>query len=100
MQDEFFKGHLRNDGINVIGPNPVEMDEIQKIQTVLAKGQNDDSFIHYFKKLSKKYDYCSGIILGCTELPLVFNSIETKAKKINTIELQCKKAIDFITEKC
>lgn len=98
MQDKFFKEYLRNNGINVVVPNDTEMDEIQNIQTALAKGKNDESFIHYFKDLSKKYDYCDGIILGCTELPIVFNSIKTKAKKINTIELQCEKAIDFITD--
>ena len=41
---------------------------------------------------------CKGIVLGCTELPLVFNSIEIDIPKINTIELQCKKAIDFILD--
>jgi len=98
MQNDFFKGFLINDGINVVVPNEFEMDEIQVIQTNLSKGKMNDDYKSYFSNLSTRYEDCDGIILGCTELPLVFDSIITKARKINPIELQCKKAISFITE--
>jgi len=98
MQDDFFKGYLRSQGIKVTVPNEEEMDKIQSIQSALAKGELEDEYKTYFKDLSSKYNNCKGIVLGCTELPLVFNSIEIDIPKINTIELQCKKAIDFILD--
>lgn len=95
MQDDFFKGYLKKQGKKVIVPTSQEMEEIQVVQTALSKGEFKSSYEEYFKALCFKYDNCDGIILGCTELPLVFNSIEIE-HKINTIELQCKKAIDYI----
>tara|TARA_R100001126_G_C4855197_1_gene164220 strand:- start:262 stop:948 length:687 start_codon:yes stop_codon:yes gene_type:complete len=95
MQDDFFKGYLKKQGIKVITPSNKEMDEIQTIQTSLSKGNFKDDYPKYFEDLYLKYQECDGIILGCTELPLAFDSIKID-HKINTIELQCQKAIDFI----
>ncbi len=95
MQDDFFKGYLKRQGIKVIVPTNQEMDKIQIIQTALSKGKFKKDYEDYFKDFCFKYNTCDGIILGCTELPLVFDSIEIE-HKINTIELQCKKAIDYI----
>ncbi|MEQ8924266.1 MAG: aspartate/glutamate racemase family protein [Fulvivirga sp.] len=96
MEDDFFKGFLLKKGIKVVVPSTQEMDEIQEIQTELAAGKMEEDFKSYFKELSERYDFCDGLVLGCTELPLVFDFIETKALKINPIELQCSSAVDFI----
>ena len=95
MQDDFFKGYLKKQGIEVVVPTNKEIDEIQTIQTALSKGYFKNDYQNFFEALCLKYKKCNGVILGCTELPLVFDKIKID-HKINTIQLQCEVAIDFI----
>ncbi len=96
MEDSFFKQPLADAGIVVVTPKEKERDEIQEIQSQLSKGVLKKEFSDYFLTLSHTYSDCDAIILGCTELPLAFASIKTKQSIINTIELQCEKAAEFV----
>ena len=95
MEDGYFKEPLQKAGYEVLIPNEAERIQIQEIQTQLARGILEKDFIDYFQKLMESYVICDKIILACTELPLVFNHIKTD-KIINTLELQCRKAVDFL----
>ncbi|TDE14626.1 aspartate/glutamate racemase family protein [Dyadobacter psychrotolerans] len=96
MEDDFFKKPLMDAGIEVAIPDPEERAAIQEIQTELAKGIIKDEFISYFQTLADKYDDFDAFILACTELPLAFRNVTAKPVLINTIAVQCEKAIDFI----
>ena len=39
-----------------------------------------------------------GVILGCTEIPLIVNTDEYRIPIFNTIEIHCKAAVDFALE--
>jgi len=96
MEDDFFKKPLTEAGIQVTVPDTRERTEIQEIQTELAKGTIKDEFIIYFQKLADKYNYLDAFVLACTELPLAFRSVNAKPVLVNTIEVQCEKAVEFI----
>lgn len=96
MEDSFFKNPLVDAGINILIPNEKERFEIQTIQSKLATGILKEEHIIYFQNLTEKYADCDGIILGCTELPIVYEHIKSVPKLINTIDLQCESAINFL----
>lgn len=96
MEDGFFKQPLIEAGIEVEVPDLTERIEIQRIQTELAKGIITSEFVEYFQKLAGKYAGFDAFILACTELPLAFKLVSSKPVLINTITLQCRKAVEFI----
>lgn len=96
MEDDFFKQPLMDAGIEVEIPNATERIDIQEIQSQLSKGILTPEFEDYFQKLSDKYDDFDAVILACTELPLAFQKVNSKPVVINTITLQCQKAVEFI----
>lgn len=96
MEDDFFKQPLIDANIQVEIPTLEERNEIQTIQTQLARGIMKPEFEDYFQNLSDKYIDFDAFILGCTELPLAFQNVKSKPFLINTITLQCRKAVEFI----
>ena len=96
MEDNYFKQPLIQAGIQVEIPHWKERDEIQAIQIQLSKGIITTEFEEYFQNLSDKYADFDAFILGCTELPLAFQRVKSKPALINTISLQCQKAVEFI----
>ncbi|WP_221393064.1 aspartate/glutamate racemase family protein [Dyadobacter sp. NIV53] len=96
MEDDFFKQPLIDAGIQVEIPDLHERIEIQEIQSELAKGIITKEYEEYFQKLTNKYVDYDAFILACTELPLAFEKVNSKPVLINTITLQCQKAIEFI----
>jgi aspartate racemase len=96
MEDSFFTKPLQDAGINVQIPNEQEREEIQIIQSSLAKGIVDKQHISYFQTLTDKYEEYDEIVLGCTELPLVYEHVKAQPNVIDTIDLQCESAINFL----
>jgi len=98
MEDDYFKLPLRNAGIEVTIPDLHERIEIQEIQSQLARGLISKAFGEYFQKITDKYADLDAFILGCTELPPAFQDVKSRAVLINTIDLQCEKAVESILE--
>lgn len=98
MEDSFFKDPLSKEGISVTIPEEYEREEIQRIQNELAAGRLNEHHSQYFDRLADKYEYCDAIILACTELPLAFGNTQGKAEIVNPIELQCIRAVDYLTQ--
>ncbi|HAA16110.1 MAG TPA: aspartate racemase [Cytophagales bacterium] len=96
MEDGFFSDALREVGVSVIIPNKAERARIQEIQSAVSGGQMADEYVSYFRQIAETYTHCDGIILGCTEFPLIFEQMEVDTPLVNTIELQCQFAVDFL----
>ena len=96
MEDDFFKQPLIDAGIQIEIPDLQERIEIQAIQSELAKGIITKEYEEYFQKLTDKYADFDAFILACTELPLAFEKVNSQPVLINTITLQCEKAVGFI----
>ena len=81
-------------GIEIITPSEAEQDEIDKIIF-------DELVIGFYRQESKKrllqiinkYDV-DGVILGCTELPLVLNQKGTKIRLLDTLELHVEATLN------
>ncbi len=95
MQSSFYHEVCKNHRIKVIVPTDEEQNEINKIIF-------EELVIGVFKKDSKdrllsimdQYRV-DGVILGCTELPLLLKQDDTNVKLLNTMELHVKAALKY-----
>ncbi|MHA2034986.1 MAG: aspartate/glutamate racemase family protein [Promethearchaeota archaeon] len=87
MQSTFYQEYSKKQGINIITPSIKEQDEIDQIifsELVIGLKRNE-SKEKLFKIInSYKID---GVILGCTELPLILNQKDTNITLLDTVEL-------------
>ncbi len=95
MQSTFYQNYCKKLGIQVITPLNEEQDEIDRIIF-------DELVIGFFKQSSKQrilqiinnYEV-DGVILGCTELPLILNQKDTKIKLLDTVELHVEAVLNY-----
>ena len=95
MESSFYRDVCSNYGIDVIVPKDEDMDEINRIIF-------DELVIGEIKKESKKklltiidgYEV-DGIILGCTELPLILTQEDTRIPLLDTLKIHAEAALDY-----
>lgn len=95
MQSTFYPDYCREIGIEVITPSKTEQNIIDKIIF-------DELVIGFFKQESKqkflniinRYE-ADGVILGCTELPLILSQKDTKLKLLDTVDLHVESALKY-----
>ena len=99
MEMPFYKNRLKEKhGIDVIVPSDSEREYMQKTFF-------DELFQGKFTTEAKKQFLCimdklasqgvEGIILGCTEIPLLINQKDTAIPLFDTLEIHAKAAVDF-----
>jgi len=95
MQSTFYQDYCRELGIEVITPTEAEQNEID---TIIF----NELVIGIFKRESKKrlkqiingYKV-NGVILGCTELPLILDQKEFEVKLLDTVEIHTEAALNY-----
>ncbi|MFN2339707.1 MAG: aspartate/glutamate racemase family protein [Halanaerobium sp.] len=99
MEGSFYKNRINeNYEIEVIIPEVEERDYIhQVIYQELVSGVLKDESREKFKEIIKtlKEKGAEGIILGCTEIPLLIKDKDSSLPIFNTTELHAKKAVEF-----
>jgi aspartate racemase len=99
MQSTFYQKNCDKLGIKVITPSIDEQNMIDKIIF-------DELVIGFFKKKSRKkllqiinnYNDIDGVILGCTELPLILAQGDTNKKLLDTIEIHVEATLDYFLQ--
>ncbi|KKK45883.1 hypothetical protein LCGC14_0679290 [marine sediment metagenome] len=95
MQSTFYQDYSKKLGMRIITPSLKEQNEIDKIifdELVIGsfKQESKDKLIQIINNY--KVD---GVILGCTELPLILNKKDTTIELFDTIDLHVKAALDY-----
>jgi aspartate racemase len=98
MENEFYKVKLMQNGIEVFVP---EKDDIEFIHTTIMREllnniileKSKARFIRIMDDLANKG--AEGIILGCTEIPMLIKPSDTDLPVFNTLEIHCQAAVDF-----
>lgn len=102
MQGDFYKNKLAEYGIETIVPNKVDQKIVNDIiYNELTFGKIlDNSRQAYLKiiKKTKQEEQVEGIILGCTEIPLLIKQAHTKLKTFDTTKIHVLSAVDFAME--
>jgi aspartate racemase len=98
MEMDFYTKRLKAAGIESLVPQKPErefihnaiMDELLKEE---LKRDTKESFLKIIDELNSAG--AQGIVLGCTEIPLLINQDDTHLPVFNTLEIHAKAAVDF-----
>jgi len=95
MQSSFYQRIFENLNMQVITPEDIEQDLIDQIifdELVIGKFKNESKQ----KLLEIIHNYeVDGVILGCTEIPLMLHKNDTNIKLLDTIEIHVEATLKF-----
>lgn len=98
MEMDFYKTKLREENIDVIIPEKDDRDFIQNtISNELLKNIFLEKSRSRFQKIMEQLQSndAEGIILGCTEIPLLIKQKHSALPLFNTLEIHSIAAVDF-----
>ncbi len=98
MEMDFYKNKITEAGIEVCIPNMEERNFIQhSITNELLKGQIIETSKKRFLDICESLiaGGAEGIILGCTEIPLIIKQKDISVPVFNTLQLHALAAVDF-----
>ena len=99
MEEDFYKGRIgERFGIDVLVPDKDERDFIERvIFDELCVGKMNPSSKKRFKEIIGKLveNGAEGIILGCTEIPLLIKQEDVNVPIFDTAEIHAKAAVEF-----
>jgi len=98
MESQFYLDKLGEQGITAIVPELAERDYINSIifNELFHLNLNDktrDRFLEIIEELKKRG--CEGIILGCTEIPLLIQQKHTTIPLFDTLRIHADAIVDF-----
>lgn len=102
MDGEFFKKPFENNHIEVVTPTDEEKRFVnQKISQELELGIVKEETLSAFLKIVQRMKDENGIqaiVLGCTELPLLFKGIRTPVDCLDTMHIHVQTLVNMIIE--
>jgi aspartate racemase len=99
MSEDFYKGRIKEKyNIEVAIPNEKEMDEIHRIIYSelcmgIVKDESRKKMVAIAERM-KEEEGIEGLILGCTELPMIISQRDLSIKVYNTTEIHSKHAAE------
>lgn len=102
MEKDFYKEYIfKNFGIEVIIPTEEDRKQIHSIiYQELVHGQFKDESRETYKKIIKKLEQggAEGVILGCTEIPLLISDSDVDIPIFDTTTIHAEKAVEWALE--
>ncbi|NYT03349.1 MAG: aspartate/glutamate racemase family protein [Candidatus Methanofastidiosa archaeon] len=99
MEGDFYKKRLENKyGLKVLVPDREDIETINDIiYTELAHGKINLDSKKEIKRIVEKLVIggAEGVILGCTELPMIIDPNDTDLPLFDTLEIHMNKAMEF-----
>ena len=96
MKEDFFKDGLKNRGVDAIVPVEADLIEVDRIiyQELVRGVISEKSRRKYVNIIEKLKDSgAGGVILGCTEIPLLIGKNDIDIPIFNTTEIHAKAAL-------
>lgn len=98
MEQDFFKEKLREKGIDCIVPDENDREYIhttifEELGHGIVNAATKQRYLSIVNKLIT--NGAAGIILGCTELPLIIQPADITVPAFDTVQLHAKAAVDF-----
>lgn len=98
MEQDFYSVRFRKHGIETLIPEPEERDNIHRViyeELVigLIKEESRKEFLKIIEKLQKRG--AQGVVLGCTEIPLLIKQEHVQISVFNTTKIHALKNVDF-----
>lgn len=99
MKSSFYFDELKEYGIDTVIPNPKEIEVISDIiMKELANhiiNEKSKKIILRIMERMMKEDEIEGIILGCTEIPILINQEDTSIPLFDTTEIHTNYIVDY-----
>ena len=98
MKQDFYKDRLSDRGIEVIIPDDVDMDVVNRIIfEELCVGKINEKSRKIFQKIIEKMQEkgAEGVILGCTEIGLLIHQSDVSVPVFDTTVIHAKKAVQI-----
>jgi len=102
MEKPFYREGLERHGIKVLVPEKAERDYINKVvfeelsRGILRPGSRQ-RFLEIIEGLMRRG--AQGVVLGCTEIPLLVTSDHTKVRLFDTATLHAEKALEYAIQR-
>lgn len=100
MEGMFFQSSFAKRGIEVVTPNAGEKNYIgTKIETELELGKVLPETQQAFKEIAERIireERVQAVVLGCTELPLIFGGVELPVPYIDVMQVHIKALVNLI----
>jgi aspartate racemase len=98
MEMDFYTKRLEEAGIESLVPEKPEREFIQlaimnELLVEEFKAETKERFLNIINDLEQQG--AQGIVLGCTEIPLLIKQEDTHLPVFNTLEIHAKAAVDF-----
>lgn len=102
MEGAFFRKPFIAAGIEIVTPNQEEKKYInqmisQELELGIVTKETQKEFINIIQRM-KSENGIEAIILGCTELPLLFQDVELPIEGLDTMKIHIQAIIDCILE--
>lgn len=99
MEEDFYRDHLeRNYGLKVVIPNKTEREYINTVifDELCAGKINENSKERYIQIIDRlvKEEGAEGVILGCTEIPLLINQEDVDVPVFDTMSIHVEAAVE------
>jgi aspartate racemase len=99
MEQDFYRNRLEKYGLKVITPNKAERDYInQVIFDELCAGKfykkSKEGYLKIINRLIKE-DKVQGVILGCTEIPLLVKQADVSVPVFDTTRIHAEAAVNY-----
>jgi aspartate racemase len=98
MQDDFFIAPIARQGIDVAVPSKKNQEQIQKIiETDLTLGHVTVEAKKFLHRIVSEFEGAGvqGVILGCTEIPLVLSQEEYQIRLFDSTRLHAESALEY-----
>ena len=91
MKNAFYKDKLEKYGISVVIPNEQQREEIHysifpELEDGIIVPEKKERLINYIKS-EMKHNMIDGVLLGCTELPMMIKDNDLEIKVLNTTQI-------------
>ncbi len=100
MEKDFYKEVLREKfGIEVVIPNEQEREQVHRIiYQELVHGQIKEESREDYKKIIRHLEEegAQGVILGCTEIPLLISDSDVNIPVFDTTRIHAEKAVEWL----
>ena len=96
VQSDVYPPRLKSRGIESVRPSPVEREEINTIIfSELAYGVTRAAAVASFQRIIEgmKAGGCDGVVLGCTEIPLLMNDTNSPLPTLDSTRLLARAAL-------
>jgi aspartate racemase len=99
MEADFYRDHLERFGLKVVVPNAAERDQINtvifdELCTAQFKEESRQAFVRIIERLVRE-DGAEGVILGCTEIPLLIKQDNVSVPVFDTTAIHAEAAVDY-----